>query len=466
MSLVILGCNKDAVEEIYLNPDAGASFLDIENEGYKVSLGAIPVDDDQIGTWKIYLGEFGRFDNVNDPNTTFYGEPGEVYQLGWEVSQGKEYKADVISVTFKPLNPVVKTIAQDTIHNNISLYLKAAPAKFGAVGTWSITNGENARIENPNNENAEFVGVEFSDYTIRWTLSYGSKAVSEEFSFTTDEFNAFAGIDNLDIITERDAEKFYNLDAFLPAGAVGEWSIIGGEEASIYNNDNAKSLFKGNPDERYALRWKVNLDGRESIDTLNIRFRGKWGVWVDERDNQEYKYAEFDGLEWMAENYNYAAEPGYGSWYYGNAERSIVKDGIPVETKENRKKYGRLYYWRTAMDYAPEGWRLPTYDELIDLVNKLGGDFYAGEKIQKGGETGIDLDYAGYLNMYYGNDPAFRNAFLEQDVTGAYWTSTYYENTGKTSALIVGNYTDAMRMIHVNGYAVGFSVRYVREIQQ
>jgi len=275
MSLVILGCNKDAVEEIYLNPDAGASFLDIENDGYKVSLGARPVDDDQIGTWKIYKGEYGRFDNVNDPNTTFHGEPGEVYQLGWEVSQGKEYKADVISVTFKPLNPVLKTIAQDTIHNNISLYLKAAPAKFGALGTWSITNGENARIENQNNENAEFVGVEFSDYTIKWTLSYGSKAVSEEFSFTTDEFNAFAGIDNLDILTERDAEKFYNLDAFLPAGALGEWSILEGEEGNIYNNDNAKSLFKGNPDEKYALRWEVNLDGRASIDTLNIRFRGK-----------------------------------------------------------------------------------------------------------------------------------------------------------------------------------------------
>ncbi len=35
--------------------------------------------------------------------------------------------------------------------------------------------------------------------------------------------------------------------------------------------------------------------------------------------------------------------PGDGSWYYGSAYRGIIEDGYPLETNEDRKKYGRVY---------------------------------------------------------------------------------------------------------------------------
>ncbi len=465
MSLFILGCNKEAEEPIYLNPESGISFLDIENDGYEVTLAAQLAPDDQTGTWRIYHGEYGRFDNINDPKSKFYGEPGETYQLGWELSQGKEYESDVITVSFKEMLAVLEMFPKDTIHNNVSLHLKAEAPKFGSTGSWTITNGENARIENQENHYAEFIGEKYKDYTVRWTLIYGSKQKYIEYSFITDEFQAYAGEDNLDIRTERDADKFYNLDAFLPAGANGEWNLLEGEGGSVYNTENPNSLFEGNPDEEYKLTWKVNLDNKESIDTLSIRFRGKWGMWTDSRDNQSYKTTEINSLEWMSENYNYAVNSGNGSWYYGNAERSVILDGVVVDTKEDRKKYGRLYDWNTAMEFAPEGWRLPTALEYESLENYLGGEFYAGHKIKKGGETGIDLDFNGYLNIVNSSDPALRNTFQGQSEIGIFWLSDYASNSGFATAKITYRSSEYINNTFLYSLGYGASVRYVRDIQ-
>lgn len=465
LSFIVLGCNKDVVEDIYLDPNAGANFLDIENDGYVVDLGATAPEENQTGTWRIYVGDNGRFDDVNDPQTKFYGEPGEVYSIGWEISQGKEYKADVITVSFKPMNPVLKMQVSDTIHNNISLHLKAEAPKFGATGEWSIVNGaETARIEDATNHKAAFIGVEDETYTVRWSLKYGSKEEYQEFTFRTDELKAFAGIDDLDIKTEKHAAKFYDLDAFLPAGATAEWEIIEGEGGTVYNTTDPNSLFSGDPDVAYKILWKVALDSRESIDTLDLRFRGKWGVFVDARDNQSYRYTEVDGLEWMAENFNYAVNSGNGSWYYGNAERSFISDGHPVDSEEDRKKYGRLYSYATAIDAAPEGWRLPTTKEWNSLLNSYGGQAFAGEHLIEGGRSGLDLNFAGLLMFYSTEDPALRNNFSDQEMAGLFWTADG-DPDALVNVLVANKDQQAVGSTVAPGPRYAFSVRYVRDVQ-
>lgn len=465
LSIIVLGCNKDVVEDIYLDPNAGASFLDIENDGYVVTLGATPPEENQTGTWRIYVGENGRFENVNDPKSKFYGEPGEVYSIGWEISQGKEYKADVISVSFKPMNPVLKMQVSDTIHNNISLHLKAEEPKFGATGEWTVVEGSaSSRIEDATNSKAAFIGIEDETYTVRWSLKYGSKVAFEEFTFRTDELRAFAGEDDLDIKTEKFAEKFYDLNAFLPAGATAEWEIVEGEGGMVYNTSDPKSLFGGNPDVAYKLLWKVALDNRESIDTLDLRFRGKWGVFVDKRDNQTYKYTEINGLEWMAENFNYAIYSGSGSWYYGNAERSYMSSGNPVDSEEDRKYYGRLYNHDAALDAAPEGWRLPTKAEWDDMLNSFGGQEFAGPKIVEGGSSGMNLSYGGYFDIFSMNDPALRNEFKDQGVLGIYWLADRSSN-GLTSIVLSYKEQEAVGHTYGNAHGFGMSVRYVRDVQ-
>jgi uncharacterized protein (TIGR02145 family) len=460
--LMLSSCTKDE-PVINLNPNAGPGFLNVENEGYVVDLNAVPAPKGQTGTWRIYMGKNGRFDDLNDPQTRFYGEPGERYQLGWELSERGKYEAATIDVTFKPLNPVIISSFNDTTFNNISLYLKAQAPRFGAVGEWSIVSGNDAQIINDNDGEAEFIGAEHQDYTLRWTLSYGSKSVSKDISFTTDELKAQAGIDNLDIKTAKDAAKFFTLEGFLPAGATGHWQIIGGEGGTVHSPLLDNSLFEGLADTTYQLTWTVNLDQRQSVDTVDLRFRGKWGMWQDPKDGQKYRFAEVNGLEWMADNYNYAAEPGTGSWYYGHGERSIIKEGYALETEEDRKYYGRLYDWHTASNITPAGWRLPSVEEFNDMLVALGGDLYAGEKIKEGGDAGLDLVFAGYYNRGSSSDPAFRGVFDTQGVSGLYWLNAYYDNYAKVFEVTKNSNLSGTGALPTNFFKL--SVRYVRDVQ-
>lgn len=470
MVVFIQACSPNDDDGVVLNPNAGPSFLNIENEGYVVQLAAVPVKEPLVGTWRIYNGKNGRFENVNDPKSKFYGEPGETYTLGWEIRNGSDYGAASITVSFKPLNPVI--ISPDAtmaiLTNNVSAYLKAEAPKFGAVGQWDIINGVDGRIENNKNFQAAFIGKEKSEYKIRWTLSYGSKAVFKEVSFKTDVLKADAGPDQLDIKNDKSAtNKYFSLEAYLPAGASAEWTVIRNANlATVYTKDNPNSLIKGIADSIYTLKWKVVLDNYTSIDSVNIRFRGKWGMWKDTRDNQTYRFAEINGLEWMAENYNYAVNPGIGSWYYGSAYRAIIKDGYALETKEDRKKYGRLYDIATAAKGAPDGWRLPTSDEVYGLIVSQGGTLYSKNKLMTGGSTGFDLNYPGFLEFQSYEDPAFRNVFTGQENLAQFWTSDYNPSAGLASAYAtsLNGETIDLTVLFVDYYAL--PVRYVRAIQK
>lgn len=468
LAIVALACQKDeALSD--LNPDAGPSYIDIENEGYFVTLGATPTPEGQTGTWRIYNGENGRFDDINNPKTNFYGEPGEKYIIGWELSRGKDYKASLIDVSFKELNPVIMAYPADTIFNNRSLWLEAEKPKFGATGLWEIVAGNGGRIDNAETNRGEFIGKENEEYTLRWSLIYGSKTKSLEFTFVTDTLNAFAGDDELDIITSGDT-KFHSLDAYLPAGAIAQWELLKGELGKIHILDNANSLFEGVADTIYSLKWTVDLDGEVSSDTVDVRFRGKWGVYTDERDNQTYRFSTFTlgqkgneyTLEWMAENFNYAFDAGVGSVYYGFADRSVIKSGRAVETEEDRKFYGRLYSYEAAVYAAPEGWRLPTIIEYEDMLVALGGPIHADEKIKMDGESGLDLNYPGYFQRYSGQDPYLRNVFDLQDVNGYWWTSSA-SSDGLVNCYSVVAGGDLPGQVIVNqGYSM--AVRYVREV--
>lgn len=468
MAFLVHACAPDD-KPIELNPNGGPSFVDIENDGYVVQLNAVPVKPPLIGTWLIYIGENGYFEDIHNPNTKFYGEPGESYTIGWEVSNGEDYKASSITVSFKPLNPVIiaPEADVDTLRNNVSAYLKAEEPKFGATGLWEIINGNNGRIENGQNYKAEFIGKEKSSYKLRWTLSYGTKAVYKEIDFITDVLNAYAGPDQLDIKNQKEAvDKYFTLEAYLPAGSTAEWEVIKNASlATVYTKNNPNSLIKGIADSLYTLKWKVVLDAYESVDSVNVRFRGKWGMWKDSRDNQTYRFTELNGLEWLSENYNYAAEPGNGSWYYGHAYRGVVEEGYPLENNEDRKKYGRLYSHNTAVNFAPEGWRLPTSEEVYNLIVSQGGTLYAKDKLTTGGKTGFDLGFPGYLEFSSGSDPANRNVFRGQDKTAQYWTSDSNPDNDLGVAIATSVNGESIDLVVLFASYYALPVRYVRAIQ-
>jgi len=465
MAVVYYSCRKDD-EVIILNPDAGSSFLNVENDGYYVTLAAEPGDEGQTGTWRIYMGENGRFEDEHDPHSKFYGEPGETYLLGWELSEGDQYKAASINVSFKPLKPVVLTQVEDTLHNNISLWLKAEPAKFGAKGTWEIVEGEGGRIENADTCKTAFIGAENADYTVKWVLTYGSKEASVEFGFHTDTLRAFAGENNLDITTFTPVEdtKYCSLAAELPAGAVGEWNIIDGGGGKVYVTDDPYSAFEGRADTSYYLTWKVTIDEFQSVDTLRLRFRGKWGIWVDERDGQEYRYVRIGNMEWFADNFNYNAPwSQWGrSFYYGMSARADIQTGHAVETEEDKKFYGRLYNQVAAAELVPEGWRLPSRQDFIDLHTELGGEFYFYDKVIIGGETGLDINFGG-LGSYSYTYLKLRDSFVDQDNAGYFITSAF--NPYDWTTVIVIYFNERFAGANMHAFYQLASVRYVRDVK-
>ncbi|MCB0596621.1 MAG: TIR domain-containing protein [Lewinellaceae bacterium] len=143
---------------------------------------------------------------------------------------------------------------------------------------------------------------------------------------------------------------------------------------------------------------------------------GRSNYFTDLRDDQVYKTVELVGKTWMAENLNY--DIGEGCWFYD-------------DNPGNEKKYGRLYTWNAAKRACPPGWRLPTVEEIDELIDHFGGEeksFFtegAYSPLMEGGTSGFNALLGGerysYMNAGAG--------FFFQGRSGYYWTGTQFNDT-------------------------------------
>jgi len=129
------------------------------------------------------------------------------------------------------------------------------------------------------------------------------------------------------------------------------------------------------------------------------------GLFIDPRDNKEYKTVLIGDQVWFAENL--AFESKKGSWVY-------KKDS------NNLNEYGRLYNWKTACKICPMGWRLPTIDDYKVLLKNLDVDdsLQYFNALIDGGISGFNAKLAGwYARMKYGQ--------LNEHTD--FWTSSVYQ---------------------------------------
>ena len=141
----------------------------------------------------------------------------------------------------------------------------------------------------------------------------------------------------------------------------------------------------------------------------------KTNTLTDLRDNQVYKTVTIGSQVWMAQNLNYKTEDSY----------------CYDDETANCKKYGRLYKWESALEACPDGWHLPTKEELETLFESVGGSRVAGKKLKSSSgwekdlfeESGDGTDDFGFSALPVGFK-SIEGTCYKQGETVHFWSST------------------------------------------
>lgn len=104
---------------------------------------------------------------------------------------------------------------------------------------------------------------------------------------------------------------------------------------------------------------KGALDLLQSAMKMTVDFAPN--TFIDPRDGNTYKTVKIGNKVWMAENLRY------------RTHTSFVYDG----DQQNEKTYGRLYTYDDAKAACPQGWHLPTENEMNELIAAAGNSAYA-----------------------------------------------------------------------------------------
>ena len=169
----------------------------------------------------------------------------------------------------------------------------------------------------------------------------------------------------------------------------------------------------------------------------------------DIRDGQVYKIVTIGDQVWMAKNLNYEMA---GSYCYSN-------------NASNCMRYGRLYTWNAAMNACPDGWHLPTYDELVSLIENASGQFLAGGvlKSRDGWKRCRQCDVADDMYSF----SAFPTGIMNEDGSfdkifecGFLWSATETESNQIPYMGFVNNSSVAMLLL--GNKNKGLSVRCIK----
>jgi uncharacterized protein (TIGR02145 family) len=177
-------------------------------------------------------------------------------------------------------------------------------------------------------------------------------------------------------------------------------------------------------------------------------FAQSFGSMNDERDGKIYKTITIGNQTWMAQNLAYSS--GSIKCFAYNNDPTLIQ------------KYGGLYNWENANNSCPNGWKLPSNEDWLNLSNYLGNEFKP--KLMKTGAWRSDeltSNSSGFSAIPAGmvdNTGTFRNLGL-----GAYfWSSTFSHQSfafARELGQNAGNYASHAFGSNVN---FGMSVRCLK----
>jgi len=216
----------------------------------------------------------------------------------------------------------------------------------------------------------------------------------------------------------------------------------------------------------------VNRNGHETVISLNITILqiGKWTyyLWsgtVDEVDAGVYYLKLIDGVyEYYSVPFEVCdIESDVEEGAYGYLYKFLSGGGDP---------YGALYNWYAVNDargFAPDGWHVPTRDEILTLITELGGDSVSGGKLKDTGDT-----YWGDGNIDATNESGFTGRGSgDRTPVGSFenlqsgliiWTSEEYSSSYAYSWILAFSFdgtSDASGSSNFKNY--GLAVRLIKD---
>lgn len=180
------------------------------------------------------------------------------------------------------------------------------------------------------------------------------------------------------------------------------------------------------------------------------------GTFTDARDGKTYQWKKIGDLKWMTENLAYIPTGKVtGYLAYDNNEGNVPT-------------YGYLYQYDTAKLIAPEGWRLPTKAELYKLVDDLGGDVPAYNKLIESGTSHWEspneaTNESGFTALPGGHYNPVQGEFWGLGKQAVFVSSELYPDS-ETSVMVLNlnrNFLDAS--VEGNPRSFYYSIRCVKD---
>lgn len=196
---------------------------------------------------------------------------------------------------------------------------------------------------------------------------------------------------------------------------------------------------------------------------------------MQDKEGNEYKWVRIGNMDWMAENlhcgtpfYELAGTSSWGSlvYLYQNYDQKL--------TLQYEKDFGNYYDYQQALDYCPDGWRLPSDEDWKRLEIALGMKSSDADKLgwrdgaglQLVDKQGVALLYGGQLCKWgYGSATDGTTKAYQMYDTGLYWTSTVdpESTTGEVFYRKIFNGRNQVERRTINLLARYMCVRYVRD---